>query len=125
MSFLRDLSVSAVVAGFVTVLVGFTLIPARAQVPCSGSFIRWIGDISYAIYLIHFAVIWFLLNVFSLPGGGSVGAALVWSTIVYPASIGYAYLSARFLERPVRRWAHRFGRRAQDASEATATAGAG
>ena len=108
-----------------TVLVGFTLIPARAQLPCSGSFIRWIGDISYAIYLIHFAIIWFLLHVFSLPGGGSVGAALVWSAIVYPASIGYAYLSARFLERPVRRWAHRFGRRAQDAGGATATAGAG
>ena len=97
-----------------TVLVGFSLLPERAQLPCSASPIRWIGDISYAIYLIHFAVIWFVFKEFSLPGGGTVLAVLAWSAIVYPVSIGYAYLSARFLERPVRRWAHRFGRRAQE-----------
>ena len=63
--------------------------------------------------MIHFAVIWFALHEFSLPGDGSVGALLAWSALVYPTSFLYAYLSARFLERPVRRWAHRFGRRAQ------------
>jgi peptidoglycan/LPS O-acetylase OafA/YrhL len=107
-----------------TVLVGFSLLPERAQLPCSAPVIRWIGDISYAIYLIHFAVIWFLVREFSLPGDGTVLAVLAWCAIVYPVSILYAYLSARFLERPVRRWAHRFGRRAQAPAE-TAPAGAG
>jgi peptidoglycan/LPS O-acetylase OafA/YrhL len=107
-----------------TVLVGFSLLPQRAQFPCSTPAIRWIGDISYAIYLIHFAVIWFALQEFSLPGDGSVGAVLAWSAVVYPVSIFYAYLSARFLERPVRRWAHQFGRRAQAPAE-TAAARAG
>jgi peptidoglycan/LPS O-acetylase OafA/YrhL len=98
------------------VLVGFTLIPDRLQLPCSAAPIRWIGDISYAIYLIHFAVIWVLLEEFSLSVDGSFLAALTWCAIVFPVSIGWAYLSARFLERPVRRWAHQFGRRSQEAS---------
>jgi peptidoglycan/LPS O-acetylase OafA/YrhL len=106
------------------VLVGFALLPERAQWPCAAPAIRWIGDISYAIYLIHFAVIWFALHEFSLPGDGSVPAVLAWCAVVYPVSIIYAYLSARFLERPVRRWAHRFGRRAQAPAE-TAPASAG
>jgi peptidoglycan/LPS O-acetylase OafA/YrhL len=100
------------------VLVGFALLPTRVQLPCAAPAIRWIGDISYAIYLIHFAVIWFALNEFSLPGDGGIGAVLIWSAVVYPPSIAYAYLSARFLERPVRRWAHRFGRRAQAPADA-------
>jgi peptidoglycan/LPS O-acetylase OafA/YrhL len=99
------------------VLLGFSLIPARAQWPCAAPAIRWIGDISYAIYLIHFAVIFFALHEFSLPGDGSVFAVLAWCALVYPVSIVYAYFSARLLERPVRRWAHRFGRRAQAPAE--------
>jgi peptidoglycan/LPS O-acetylase OafA/YrhL len=106
------------------VLVGFALLPERAQWPCAAPAIRWIGDISYAIYLIHFAVIFFALHEFSLPGDGSVLAVLAWCAVVYPVSIVYAYLSARFLERPVRRWAHRFGRHAQAGGE-TAPASAG
>jgi acetyltransferase len=105
-------------------LVGFSLLPERAQWPCAAPAIRWIGDISYAIYLIHFAVIWFALHEFSLPSDGSAGAVLTWCVVVYPVSIVYAYLSARFLERPVRRWAHQFGRRAQ-APSGTAPARAG
>jgi len=102
------------------VLVGFSLLPERVQFPCATPAIRWIGDISYAIYLIHFAVIWFALREFSLPGDGSVGAVLAWCAVVFPASILYAYFSARFLERPARRWAHQFGRRAQAPAETVA-----
>lgn len=95
------------------VLLGFALLPERAQWPCATPAIRWIGDISYAVYLIHFAVIWFALREFSLLSDGSFLAVLEWCAIVYPVSILYAYVSARLLERPVRRWAHQFGRRAQ------------
>jgi len=102
------------------VLVAFALLPPPAQLPCAAPLIRWIGDISYAIYLIHYAVIWLALEELSLPRDGGITAVLIWSSIVYPVSIGYAYLSARFLERPVRRWAHRFGRRAQPPVETTA-----
>jgi peptidoglycan/LPS O-acetylase OafA/YrhL len=107
------------------VLVGFALLPERAQLPTAAPAVRWIGDISYAIYLIHFAVIWFVSREFSLPTDGTIAAVLAWSAVIYPVSIGYAYLSARFLERPVRRWAHRFGRRAQEAPAGSPVAEAG
>ena len=94
-------------------LVALTLTPAFVQRPVTVPAIRWLGDVSYGIYLIHLAVIWVALHELSLPTDGGVGAALAWCAVVYPASILYAYLSARFLERPVRRWAHRYGRRAQ------------
>ncbi len=83
------------------------------------------GDISYAIYLIHFAVIWFALREFSLPDDGEPSAVLLWCAVVFPISIVYAYLSARLVERPVRRWAQRYGRRAQAAGEARAIAETG
>jgi peptidoglycan/LPS O-acetylase OafA/YrhL len=95
------------------VLVGIALTPKRLQLPFANAPMRWTGDISYAIYLVHFAVIWVALEELSLSQDGSVGALAAWCALVYPVSIGYAYLSAVFVERPVRRWAHRFGRRAQ------------
>jgi peptidoglycan/LPS O-acetylase OafA/YrhL len=105
------------------VLVGFSLLPRRVQLPCAAPTIRWVGDVSYAVYLIHFAVIWVALEELSLPHDGGILAVLAWCALVYPVSLGYAYLSARFLERPVRRWAHRFGRTAQVRPE-SAPAGA-
>ena len=95
------------------------------QRPFAASPSRWLGDISYTIYLIHFAVIWFALREFSLPNDGDLGAVLVWAALVYPVSIAYAYLSARLLERPVRRWAQRFGRRAQAEAQPGAAVRAG
>ena len=97
--------------------VGITLIPTRLQQPFTARPIRWIGDVSYAIYLIHFAVIWFMLQEISLPQEGVLLSALLWSAIVYPISIAWAYLSARLIERPVRRWAQRYGRRAEKPRE--------
>ncbi len=97
------------------VLVGLAAAPQATRKPFEGRFLRWTGDISYAIYLIHFAFIWFAANELSLTADGSLAALLIWSAIVYPPSFAYAYLSARFVERPVRRWAHRFGRTAHAA----------
>jgi hypothetical protein len=33
------------------------------------------------------------------------------TAIVVPTAILYGYLSARFLEQPIRRWARKYGRR--------------
>ena len=101
-------------------MLAVTLTADRVQRPVTTPAMRWVGDVSYGVYLIHFAVIWVVLNEFSLPGRGGIASVLAWSAIVYPVSIGYAYLSARFLERPIRRWAHRYGRRGQKAPPARA-----
>jgi len=95
------------------VLVAVALAPSWVQRPFGNRAIRWLADISYGVFLIHFAVIWFALREFSLPQDGSAWAAIAWTALVFPVSLFYAYLSARLLEQPVRRWAHRFGRRVQ------------
>jgi peptidoglycan/LPS O-acetylase OafA/YrhL len=106
-------------------MVSVALAPAWVHRPFTARPSRWVGDISYAIYLIHFAVIWFALREFSLPNDGEPGAVAIWCALVFPISIAYAYLSARLVERPVRRWAQRYGRRAQPASETRAVAETG
>lgn len=105
-------------AALAATMVALSLAPKWMQWPVANGGIRRIADISYGVYLIHFAVIFFLLHEFALPHDRSLWAVIVWSAIVFPISLGYGYLSARFLERPVRRWAHRFGRRQQAAAEA-------
>ena len=39
------------------------------------------------------------------------GPSAVWTIAVFPAAVLYGYLSARFLEQPIRRWARQYGRR--------------
>ena len=43
-------------------------------------------------------------------GHRSFLAGAVLTALVVPASVLYGYLSARFLEQPIRRWARRYGR---------------
>jgi peptidoglycan/LPS O-acetylase OafA/YrhL len=107
-----------------TALVAIALGPGWLQRPFGNRGIRWVADISYGVFLIHFAVIFFVLHEFSLPSDGSAWAAIAWSLIVFPVSIFYAYLSARLLEQPIRRWAHRFGRRVQAEPEPSPAASA-
>jgi peptidoglycan/LPS O-acetylase OafA/YrhL len=99
-----------------TAMVAFSLTPKRSQRPLANEPMRGLADISYSVYLVHFAVIWFTLHELSLPQTGSAWSAVVWSAVVFGASLIYAYLSARLLERPVRRWANRYRRRAQPAA---------
>ena len=49
--------------------------------------------------------------VLDLPRDGTFGDLLLWVLVVVPSAVLYGYLSARFLEQPVRRWARRFGNR--------------
>jgi peptidoglycan/LPS O-acetylase OafA/YrhL len=109
------------------VMLSLSLAPLRLQRPVDNPPIRWFADISYSVYLIHFAVIWFALNELSLPVAaedGSIPTLLAWSALVFAASTVYAYLSARFLERPVRRWARRYRPRAKRDAARAATSGA-
>jgi len=83
----------------------------RWKWPFTNKPIRWLGDVSYGVYLIHLVIITCLARLVSMPRGGA-DAAIVWLGVVVPLSILWGYLSARFVERPVRAWASRWGRRA-------------
>jgi peptidoglycan/LPS O-acetylase OafA/YrhL len=103
-------------------LLALALSPRWLQRPVANRPLSWAADISYGVYLIHFAVVFFAIHELDLPNHGRAWDLLVWSALVYPVSTGYAYLSARFLERPVRAWAHRYGRRRQAKDRAHALA---
>ena len=87
-------------------MLAFSFAPSRLQSPVGRGPVRWLADISYSVYLIHFAVIWVCITQFSLPTG-SLLAAVPWLAVVFPASGLYAWASTVLLERPVRRWARR------------------
>lgn len=91
-------------------ILGTILSPKRRQAPFVNEPVRWLGDISYGVYLIHLVITTCLARLFAMPHGTFL-AAVEWLVIVVPLSILWGYLSARFLERPVRRWASRYARR--------------
>lgn len=85
--------------------------PSWQRWPWSNRLARWLADVSYGTYLIHFVVMAYLLVTISPPQTGTFSAFLTWFAITTPIAVAYGYLSARFIERPIRRWAHKFGRR--------------
>lgn len=97
-------------------MVATTLGPSWAQKPFSVRPVRQLGDISYGIFLSHVVFIYYAGQLLDLPQDGTAATLLLWIAIVIPASTLYGYLSARFLEQPVRRWARRFGRAAEPAA---------
>jgi peptidoglycan/LPS O-acetylase OafA/YrhL len=92
-------------------MVTLSLAPPRWQIPVAAPAVRRLGDISYGIYLSHMVLVVTLASEISMPHDGGIRSFLIWFIAVLPASILYGYLSARFLEQPIRRWARRYGRR--------------
>ena len=85
--------------------------PRRLQLPFANEPVRKLGDISYGVYLSHMVIAFYAAALFDLPDDGSIGSLATWLAVVVPAAVLYGYLSARFLEQPIRRWARRFGNR--------------
>lgn len=106
-------------ASLATVMLALALAPTRLQTPFAHPLARKLGDISYGVYLIQAPIFWLLLFHTDIPEDGSLGALALWVAAVIPASLLYGYLSARFVEQPIRRWARRFGRKAQAGDDQT------
>jgi len=100
-------------ASLAAAMLAICLAPRRVQLPFAHPWVRKLGDISYGIFLIQLPILWILVLHTHLPVDGSAWALAVWLAAVLPASVLYGYLSARLVEQPIRRWAHRFGRQAQ------------
>lgn len=85
--------------------------------PFANSGMRWLGDISYGIYLIHIPIVVCTVNLLNIATDGSLGPVMTLAAVVLSISVAYGCLSARFLEQPIRRWARQFGRRGDPAAD--------
>jgi peptidoglycan/LPS O-acetylase OafA/YrhL len=82
--------------------------PALLARPFVNRPLRALTELSYGIYLFHLvAAVYLGVVVFDLPQDGTVAAAALWTAVVLPPSIAFAYLVTRFVERPARAWAER------------------
>jgi peptidoglycan/LPS O-acetylase OafA/YrhL len=100
-------------AALATLMVGISLGPGSVQKPFAAPRVRKLGDISYGVYLIHFPIIALILTTVDLAGLSDLGRFTVLAVITVPAALIYGYLSARFLEQPIRRWARRYSQRGE------------
>ena len=99
-------------ASLATFMIAVALGPPAMQRPFANRPIRWLAEISYGVYLSHALFIFLAVWTFGYTLDQSISGFLVLFAGVMPASILYGYLSARFLEQPIRRWARKFGGRA-------------
>lgn len=96
-------------ASLAVLMVSTALGARRLQAPFAADRVRELGDISYGIYLSHFLMAIYFGSLLSLPTNGTVQSLLIWTAAVVPASVLYGYVSARYLEQPIRRWARQYG----------------
>lgn len=96
-----------------TAMIALAMRPGVLQWPFANTPMRKLGDISYGLYLSHLLFLTYVTKIFSFRNQGDLSDFAILSLTVLPASLLYGYLSARFLEQPVRRWARQFGRSAR------------
>ena len=63
----------------------------------------WLGDISYPLYMTHYAIIWFFFNYYTANKPASVELFLI-VTIGTCVMIGFAYVMLRIYDLPIRNY---------------------
>jgi peptidoglycan/LPS O-acetylase OafA/YrhL len=92
---------------FASVLLLAPLLPRWARLPFDNRAARFLGKISYGVFMFHFMVIWAVLRVVDIPRNGSPASVLKLAVIVVPITILCAWLGTEFVEGPIRRRAQR------------------
>jgi peptidoglycan/LPS O-acetylase OafA/YrhL len=82
---------------FVAISLPFVFIATK-----SSSWDRWLGSLSYPVYLLHFLVIWGILPIFlhpNVPNQSAIGLLI---------TLGLSAVMVRYVERPVNKWREHF-----------------
>jgi peptidoglycan/LPS O-acetylase OafA/YrhL len=101
----RNLLYLAAAASFATLMTTITIGPAATARPFTNSVARWLGDVSYGVFLWHMPLIFLVLRRTSLVTTTTNGGFLVLCALVLPASLVLGWLSRRLIEEPAIRWA--------------------
>jgi peptidoglycan/LPS O-acetylase OafA/YrhL len=111
----RDIALHmAMAAAMAAFMLSTCLVAARRQMPFALPAARQLGDISYGMYLIHLPILMLISSWVGDTGiGGWLDRYVLLLAVGMPLVVLYAYASARWFEQPIRRWARRYGRRAQ------------
>ena len=100
------LLVIAYSASRAALMAGIALGPLWLQRPFTGRTVRQLADVSYGLYLFHFVVALYIgMALLNLPTDGRPGSVALWFGVCIPISLAGAFLSARLVEKPLRRWA--------------------
>jgi peptidoglycan/LPS O-acetylase OafA/YrhL len=103
----------AVPTAFALVLVAAPFMPRWAQWPIANPVARWIGQVSYGLFLFHFLVIWSVLGVTEIPRDGSQSSVVELTLLVIPLTLLMGWLGTRFIEHPLRERAQRLAERSR------------
>lgn len=92
-------------------LLALVLGPLWIQKPFANRPAKWMADLGFGIYLIHLPVAFYAGQLISPPRTGTLGALAIWTAIVLPTAIAYAWLSRRLVGLPVIRKAENWIKR--------------
>lgn len=95
----------AIPAAFAIVMGATSLMPPWAQWPLANRGARWLGEVSYGVFLYHALVIAIVVKALGFTADQQTSTFLEMASIVIPVSLVVGWLSTRYVEEPVRRWA--------------------
>jgi peptidoglycan/LPS O-acetylase OafA/YrhL len=86
---------------FASLMLAATFGPKAAQRLYTNAFSRFLGDISYGVYLWHMILIQIVYRYSSLPVPATAESVVVYLLWVTPGSLALGWASYRFVERPL------------------------
>jgi len=90
---------------FAAAIAGFALSPAAVRRPLELAPVRWLGTVSYGVFLVHYPVLLFGRTTLDILHDGSTEAFVQLTAYALPVSLLLGWLSWIAIERPARRLA--------------------
>jgi peptidoglycan/LPS O-acetylase OafA/YrhL len=88
-------------------VLGLAWAPSALRRPLESAAARWVGAVSYGVFLAHYPLLLLARTTLDFGHDGSRGAFLALTAFAVPASLLAGWLSWIAIERPSRRWARR------------------